>query len=96
MAALRMGVNRGGQECTIRYRHMAFSAVAERHAAPDDSQPFPIAMLFLLAGNQVIRMNETRWPTLQFATNADAADFAATQCRVSIDAFAITCDRHPQ
>jgi hypothetical protein len=68
-----------------KYKHMGFSAGAERHFDPDASGSYPIAMLFRLAGDEVIEMTETRWTHLKFATSADAADFAARQCRNAID-----------
>ena len=70
-----------------RYKHMGFSAGAERHFDPNASGSYPIAMLFRLAGDVVIEMKETRWVHLNFATSADAADFAARQCRKAIDAL---------
>jgi hypothetical protein len=70
-----------------KYKHMAFSAGAERPLDPDDSGSYPIAMLFTLAGQEVIDMKETRWPHLKFRTSGDAADFAVRQCRAVIDAL---------
>lgn len=67
------------------YQHMAFSAGAERHTGTSYPHSYPIAMLFWFAGDEVIRMEERQWPHLEFATNADAADYAAERCRVSID-----------
>lgn len=70
-----------------KYKHMAFSAGAERPIDPDETGSFPVAMLFTLAGEEVIEMKETRWPHLKFRTNGDAADFAVRQCRAAIDAL---------
>jgi hypothetical protein len=68
-----------------KYKHMGFSAGAERHGDQNATGSYPVAMLFRLAGNEVIHMLETRWQHLKFHTNADASDFAARQCRQAID-----------
>lgn len=71
-----------------RYKHMGFSAGAERHKDASYAGSYPIAMLFWLAGDEVVRMSERIWPHLSFATDADAADYAERQCRLAIDAEA--------
>ncbi len=68
-----------------KYKHMAYSVSAERHFGPDATGSFPMAMLFALAGDAVVDMDEQRWPDLVFPTNGDAADFADLQCRKAID-----------
>lgn len=79
----------------VHYHHMAFSAGAERHTGTSYPHSYPIAMLFWFAGDAVIRMEERQWPHLEFATNADAAAYAADCCRVSIDTLKSTESLRP-
>ena len=68
-----------------KYRHMAFSASAAPHDGTSADGSYPIAMLFRLAGDEVVEMREFMWKHLNFRTDADATDYAAKKCREAID-----------
>ena len=70
-----------------KYKHMAYTAGAEEWVGDNALCSHAKAMLFQLAGDEVVHMEELRWG-LVFATDADAAAYAAKQCRPGIDADA--------